>query len=173
MFNVGCLGLLSDGSKPILIESDGRDRKDFTVWYSMMRRCYSEYYKQRYSIRLDETVCDRWLIYTNFLEDLPLIEGYELWLSDSDYMLDVKGDSKVYSLDTCHFVQSKKFGNKKIKVYGVNIETGERTRNFNSILEAIKELGITNRGGIRLCIDGKIGQCGGYKWYEVVEEPTN
>jgi hypothetical protein len=53
-------------------------------------------------------VCKRWLIFANFLEDLPKIENYELWVHGG-YALDkdIKQqgvENKVYSLDTVCFV---------------------------------------------------------------------
>ena len=52
-------------------------------------------------------------------------------------------------------------------MYAINIKTGERTRDFNSIAEACNELGIKSSGNITQCIKGVYKQCNGYKWYEV------
>ena len=58
------------------------------------------------------TVCDRWHCFEYFLEDLPLIDGYNNWLNNRRvYHLDKDlkqigkpYNEKVYSLETCCFL---------------------------------------------------------------------
>ena len=89
--------------------------KEYTIWKGMIDRCYNihnpmyEFYGAR-----GVTVCDRWLIYVNFLHDLPYIDGYNEYEFingyihlDKDlkqYHNDLFGLKKVYSLQTCTFV---------------------------------------------------------------------
>ena len=186
---VACLGLMSDGSKPITTYGKGIITKEYRTWKSMINRCYNEGALEYCSSYKDATVCDRWLVFANFLEDLPLIEGYELWINNDGYALDkdIKGNgSKIYCLENCCFISqndnsiesynrnrnkihkelNKSVEEQKIKVYGINIKTGERTRDFNSMTEASKEIGI-NKTSISRSIKGKQKTCGGYKWFKV------
>ena len=177
VFGVGMIGLMSDGSKPILDKVDNKDRREYILWHSMLRRCYSDYYHSNFSTYLDAEVCERWLIYTQFLEDLPLIEGYDYWINHPNEHVsldkDIKGNgSKLYCLENCKFIsnadnvaeRNKRCSSKK--VYAINIKTGERTRDFNSMTEASKEIGI-NKTSISRSIKGKQKTCGGYKWFKV------
>lgn len=74
--------------------------KGYTVWYSMLRRCYSKvYHKIKPSYALCE-VHDSWKILSNFLvwfED-NYIEGWEL---DKDFLVK---DNTLYSPATCVFI---------------------------------------------------------------------
>lgn len=74
--------------------------KSYTQWKSMLQRCYDEKYIYRYKTYIDCTVCEEWLLFTNFKEwhDENYIDGYQL---DKDIL--VKGN-KVYSPQTCCFV---------------------------------------------------------------------
>ena len=86
-------------------ESGSEVRRAYDVWANMLKRCYGDYDDYSY----DGVVVDkRWHSFTNFLNSLPKIPGYELWVERPfEYQLDkdirVPG-SKVYSLDTCSFV---------------------------------------------------------------------
>lgn len=69
----------------------------------MFRRCYSKIFHARQSTYSDCTVCDEWLLLSNFKKwfDENYIEGYAL---DKDIL--VKGN-KVYSPETCCFVPNE------------------------------------------------------------------
>lgn len=101
LFGVGCLG---EGD--FVTNVNGKPTREYGLWKNMLKRCYSGNYPTYENV----TVCDRWLVYANFLEDLPLIEGYEMWLN-SEEMISLDKDlkqqgveNKVYSLDTVNFV---------------------------------------------------------------------
>lgn len=185
---VGKIGLLPNSTKP-KTRNDGKHTKEYKVWHSMLCRCYTEQYQKNGHTYKDATVCDRWLVFANFLEDLPLIEGYELWINNDGYALDkdIKGnDSKIYCLENCCFISqndnsiesynrnrnkihkelNKSVEEQKIKVYGINVKTGKHTKIFNSMTEASKEIGI-DKTSISRCIKGKQKTCGGYKWFKV------
>lgn len=40
--------------------------KSYSVWVNMIRRCYSEEYKEKHVTYKNVTCCDEWLNYTNF-----------------------------------------------------------------------------------------------------------
>ena len=180
-YNKGCLGLMSDGSKPITTDSNGRPIREYSTWHSMLNRCYSG----NYSTYEGCEVCDRWLIYANFLEDIKFIKGYELWKNNPNQRIcldkDLLGNgSKLYSLDTCCFITIRENvgernsrygftgGSQSIKVYGINMKTGERTKVFNSLHEVERETG-ANQSGISRCLNNKQKSAGGYTWYKVEE----
>lgn len=176
---IGMLGLMSDGSRPT-IKENGELTKHYVVWKSMIQRCYDSKTQERQPTYKNVNVCDRWLIYSNFLEDIKSIEGYELWKANpSLYSLDkdlkqqgVK--NKVYSLETCCFISNienaresdERNPNPPIKVYGINIKTDEYTKVFNSLREAERETGIS-QSSIGKCLNGIYKQSGGYTWHKI------
>ncbi|PEJ57047.1 hypothetical protein CN692_14205 [Bacillus sp. AFS002410] len=79
----------------------------YTRWSAMLRRCYCDTSKKHKNYRAEGiTVCDRWHSFENFLNDFPLIEGYdEANLSKLDLDKDVKFfNNKIYSLENCMLV---------------------------------------------------------------------
>lgn len=176
VYNIGRLGLMSDGSKPRVKDKNNKITREYRTWNDMIRRCYDG----KHSSYEDATVCERWLIFANFLEDIKYIEGYELWLNHPNERIsldkDVKGNgSKLYCLENCCFITSSANSieannrTKGIKVYGINVKTGERTKDFNSMEEASKELGL-HKSNIHACFTGRQSTCGGYKWFKVEKE---
>lgn len=88
--------------------------KEYTIWKNMIERCYNP--KNKYYHVYggnDVSVCERWLCFEHFLEDLPLIEGYdeekfysgEIQLDKDKKQLNI--NNKVYSLETCTFVSQE------------------------------------------------------------------
>lgn len=82
----------------------------YSLWHGMINRCYnakSKYFS--YYGGNGVTVCDRWLRYEYFLEDIKSLEGYEQWLTDRNFQLDkdgkaIEGQPKQYSPETCQFI---------------------------------------------------------------------
>ena len=80
----------------------------------MIDRCYnknSNAYEKYGAIGV--RVCDRWLCYEYFVQDLPKIPNYDLWKRypkiyrlDKD-ILQNRADNKVYSPETCMFISSR------------------------------------------------------------------
>ena len=186
VYGVGCLGLLEDGNKPKTTKK-GKNTREYTTWKTMLKRCYSDKYHEICPTYKDCVVYEHWLIFANFLEDLPLIEGYQFWLEHPNKRIaldkDIKGNgSKIYCLENCCFITcsdnakeridrcGNSFNNEEIKVYGINIKTGERTKDFDSITEACKELGIKSTGNTSQCINGQRKTSGGYRWFKVGDE---
>lgn len=86
-----------------IINKNTIEHKSYTVWYSMIRRCYSDVYHKGHPTYIGCTVCDEWLLFSNFKKwfDENYIEGYAL---DKDIL--IKGN-KVYSPETCCFVPNE------------------------------------------------------------------
>lgn len=85
------------------IFSDYKLSKCYAVWHSMIRRCYSSAYQKRKSSYAECSVCDEWLLLSNFHKwfNENYIEGFEL---DKDILF--KGN-KIYSPRTCSFVPQR------------------------------------------------------------------
>ena len=179
VWNVGYIGRTTDGVTPT---TAGENYKKYRLWYEMLRRCYSKEYHEKYPTYKNCSLCERWHSFANFLEDLPLIEGYELWVNNNDFRAihldkDIKGgDRKIYSLETCMFVDqaenvremSSRCDTQKrhrIKVVATNINNGEKLV-FDSILKASKTLGV-HVGSVSNCLSGKSKTAGGYTWENV------
>ena len=105
---VGCLGLLSDGTVPC-VSNNGQLTREYKIWCQMLNRVYNEKQLMKKPTYKVCSVGERWLVFANFLEDLPSVFNYEIWKNSSDYELDKdflqKGkDFKVYSPETCIFI---------------------------------------------------------------------
>ena len=171
---VGYIGLSKDGSKPTSSVNNKKTR-EYELWHRMVSRCYSEYELKRKPSYRGCMVCERWHCFANFLEDLPFIEGYELWLNNPNQRIaldkDIKGSGcKIYSLETCVFVtvqqnnaeRYERCGShlKPTPIYGISIKDGSRI-DFSSQAEA-KANGFTN---VQKNLKGQTSHCGGYKWH--------
>lgn len=106
---VGCLGLMNDGTKPVtMIPNSRKQTKEYRLWHNMINRCYNKQKLEEKPTYKNVEVCNRWLVFSNFIEDLPMITGYKLWLDGDNYDLDkdIKSSEefKEYSLKSCTFV---------------------------------------------------------------------
>ena len=105
IYGLGFHGIGKDGKH---LKTNNREG---ILWKNMFVRCYSESCLATTPTYANCEVCERWRSFANFLDDLPLIDGYKEWLINRDYQLDkdlkqqgVK--NKIYSLETCCFVPS-------------------------------------------------------------------
>jgi hypothetical protein len=88
---------------------DNPDKRVYTLWYSMLRRCYDEKSQSRSRGKSYAgcTVCDSWLDYSNFARDITLLFGYEDWLNGKGYCLDkdtINPNNNVYCKEFCCFI---------------------------------------------------------------------
>lgn len=76
------------------------DKKSYSTWSDILRRCYSDKGETRWKSYSDCSICDEWLIYDNFKVwyDKNYIEGFDI---DKDILIQ---GNRVYSPDTCCFV---------------------------------------------------------------------
>lgn len=169
-YNVGCLGLMKDGSKP----NTKKYNREYTVWSAMLQRVYDETVRDRYETYKNVTVCERWHCFANFLEDIKLIEGYELWLKNPKQGISLDKDlkqqgvkNKVYSLETVCFIHNNENAKEMADrfatpIVATNIETGEKIY-FKSQAEASRCLGCS-QGNIGMCLRKERNKCCGYTW---------
>ena len=100
VFGVGILGTKYPS------KVNGRNTKEYKLWCSMLKRCYSDNYKKKNPTYEDCEVSDSFLHYEYFYEWCHKqvgfgIEGFEL---DKDLL--IKGN-KVYSEGSCVFLPSE------------------------------------------------------------------
>lgn len=106
------------------------NKRVYRKWERMLYRCYNEeFHKTKDGEHYkDCTVCDRWLILSNFVEDFVKIDGYdEERFLNGELVLDkdIKsgGTNKVYIIEECLLTTQEK-----------NAKEAMRTRN-NSYLQ--------------------------------------
>ncbi len=80
--------------------------KALKLWNAMMERTYSSNSNQVITYREKARVHTRWKSFENFLNDLPSIQGFELWKKNKHMHLDkdMLSNYKIYSKDTCIFI---------------------------------------------------------------------
>ena len=72
----------------------------YQVWRDMIKRCYSEKHKSNYENYIDATLCDEWLIFSNF----------KAWMQKQDWrgkQIDkdlLNFGNKKYSPENCIFI---------------------------------------------------------------------
>lgn len=151
--------------------------REYTVWHSMLRRCYSGEYESY----KDCTVCDRWLCFQSFCDDITKIEGYELWLNNPNKGISLDKDIKipsnrVYSLETCCFVERDVNLNERIERCGmVNPPCMIKATNIKSkAIKYYKSIVSTEEDGfwssaVHRCCNGEQKTHKGY-YFEYVKE---
>ena len=97
--NVGYLGRFHNKRK---------DRKLLDKWTAMISRCYNEN-DHRYDLYKDAEVCDRWHNFSNYVDDMPNVIGYNEFekYKDSikmDLDKDILTETHLYSADTSCFI---------------------------------------------------------------------
>jgi len=85
------------------VKVDGKLIWEYVLWKDMLKRCFSEKYKQNQPTYEGVTCSKEWLSMTTFIEDVSQMRGFGLdgWALDKDILQ--KGN-KLYSKDTCCFV---------------------------------------------------------------------
>ena len=111
-------GLIRDKFEPVIygvacIGNGSRNHFAYSRWHGMIRRCYDVKYNHFHNYGgAGVRVCNRWLRFDNFLEDITLIEGYDkLGVESGTLHLDkdikqshLEKGERIYSLETCMFV---------------------------------------------------------------------
>ena len=143
VYGVGCVG-----------EPDSHTEKEYSLWHSMLKRCYvkTDISYDRYGAK-GVYVCERWLNFANFLEDLRKMKNYDKFMAGEKYQLDKDSlqsgvqYGKVYSPETCLLIHASdnftemvqrrnvnnNFTSKYIGVYYNNINAYYSTINANNI----------------------------------------
>ncbi|MCS5737505.1 hypothetical protein, partial [Herbiconiux daphne] len=89
---------------------NGKMQRPYVIWKDIIRRCYDEKSLALYPTYRECTVCDRWLNYQNFYEDIKHLHGYSEWvLNDPQHKMQIDKDiikpgNKIYCPEYCKFV---------------------------------------------------------------------
>ena len=111
------------------------NKKVYSKWNHMIYRCYNEEYHKTQPTYIGCTVCDRWLILSNFVEDVPKIDGYdeERFLNgelvlDKDIKSGKRGEkNKQYIMIECLLTTQPE-----------NSKEANRTREYHELSEETK-----------------------------------
>lgn len=74
----------------------------YKVWYSMLRRCYSDYTHKIQEAYVECEVCEEWKTFSNF-KAWMMTQNWENKQLDKDFLT----ESKIYSPSTCVFLPRK------------------------------------------------------------------
>lgn len=136
LYNVGMLGYYAH-TKP-----SSQAKKLKKMWESILSQCYNP--KDKLFAQKKEngiSVCDRWLVLSNFIEDAPHLNGWAWFNRRSDIILykDYYGPNTIYGPDTAVFIPKehyKKYAKNNTPYMVVNKET--TTKYFLSYKECVK-----------------------------------
>lgn len=163
---VACVGNVNSKDYPL----------EFNKWRGMVERCYDpkNNHYNTYGAR-GVRVCDRWLCFEYFLEDLPNLQGYEKEnLSSLHLDKDTIGDRELYSPENCVLISptaNVKEMNKRVKQKqwkATRISDGHVVY-FDNQIEFAKQHN-RDQAGISKCLSGKQKTFAGYKIEENTEE---
>ena len=138
----------------------GANTNAYHTWFRMIERCYdpkAHMYPNYGGIGVK--VCDRWLCFEYFLQDIPYLQGYSEWIANpGKYQLDkdvlqqnIPKEMRIYSAQTCMFISQyqntimrtidhKKYGNPHTEYYGI-IKSGNNFQAYIVIDGTTKCLG--------------------------------
>lgn len=149
---------------------------EYKIWQNMIYRCYMPTDKsyQFYGAK-GVTVCDRWLLFENFVNDIKLIPGFDQELFDNHQLRldkDVLSDpnNKVYSPTTTVFISD--LDNQKIRTYDYNSKHKKFAIYPDGHVEQIFHMGDfckknnLHRQNVTLCLAGKQKSTKGFKFYK-------
>lgn len=84
----------------------------YSLWHSMLERCYSKKNLERKPTYRNCSVCERWLKLSNFAEDIKSLKGYEMWLNNPLQQITFDKDiliygNREYKPNACCFVTAQ------------------------------------------------------------------
>lgn len=109
VFGIGFLGV-GEFSCSHIVNGRNKHTPAYTLWHSMMARCYSENQLCTY---VGCTVDERWHNFQTFAKDIKDLPGYDAWVDwkvrglGEKMALDKDGivyGNKIYSQNTCQFI---------------------------------------------------------------------
>jgi hypothetical protein len=118
------------------IKTRGKYKQYYTLWHNMITRCYNHSNKAYDNV----SVCDRWLIFQYFYEDIPLIDGWNKEQFEKGLIVldkDIKQRNqkhKVYSPQTCSWVsahQNSVIQDNQQKWFTATSPSGEQYIDYN------------------------------------------
>lgn len=128
-------------------KADEWNHRVYEVWLHMIQRCYDKKIHEKFPTYKNCYCCERWLTLSNFVEDIKLIDNYELWLNHPNQRIsldkDIKsnGQCKKYSIENCMFVSASENTSEAVKEAWKNKseeELAERSRKISEANEGEK-----------------------------------
>ena len=101
VYKVGILG------KKYPSKINHKNTKEYTIWQSMLKRCFDEKYKKKQLAYADVSCCEEWLLYENFYEWLHSQPNFDKWKDNEMFSVDkdiLVKKNKTYSPETCLLV---------------------------------------------------------------------
>ena len=84
-----------------------RTQKEYRLWRDVLKRCYDEYYLNRFPTYRGCSVAEEWLLFSNFKRDIVNVKNFEKskdgWVLDKDLC----SHTKTYSKETCCFIPDR------------------------------------------------------------------
>lgn len=149
------VGYVGIGSHKAFI--GGNSTKAYTVWGSMLERCYSVKTQNRNPTYKNCIVCDEWHNFQNFAEWF-----YKNHKEGLQIDKDIKGDGKLYSPKTCCFVTNQVNCEKaSAKLYILINPKGRRVEIYN-MAKFCRDNNL-HRGSMTYVISGKINHHKGWR----------
>lgn len=157
------------------IKTRGKYKRYYTIWRNMIMRCYHEENKRSYFGKV--IVCDRWKTFEYFYDDIQKIDGWDQELFDSGKLVLDKNikqrhrDTKVYSKDTCKWVdtsENSSIQDAQQKCF-IAIAPDGQMFNGDNITAFGREHGL-ERKQISAVLHGRFKTTMGWKFYYVDEE---
>jgi hypothetical protein len=152
-------------------------KREYNVWSGMLERCYcpKSYAYNSYGGK-GVKVCDRWLSFENFLNDIKLIDGYDEELFNKGLLYldkDIKQQNKdisqkIYSLETCRFVTFEENNNHRNyesrKKKFIAIAPDGTQYSVTGIKEFARKHNLAHQSIIR-CLNGEQKSHKGWRFY--------
>jgi hypothetical protein len=95
------------------VRTRGKNKRLYTVWRNMMRRCYNPDLPSASSYFGKVAVCERWHLFENFLGDVLYVDGWNKELFEKGLIVLDKDKKqrfakrKLYSLETCTWLSQE------------------------------------------------------------------
>lgn len=147
---------------------NNKQTKEYRLWVSMLKRCYSSVYQKEKPTYIGCKVSDRWCNFQFFCDDILLLEGYEEWNSPKKMHLDkdiIKKGNKLYCREFCKFVSPRENTIEASKTGLTYIATRIKDNykeEFNVASLFADKYGL-HSGHVNECIHGKIKTTMGWK----------
>lgn len=152
---------------------------EYKIWSNMISRCYNikdkcyKWYGEK-----GITVSERWHRFDYFLNDIPLIQGYdeELFKNkelklDKDILFENSDNkNKIYSLETCMWITDKENQRQRTLEYNIKYKKyaifpdGHEELILN-VTDFCKNNNL-HRQNVNLCLNGKQKSTKGFKFYK-------
>ena len=156
-------------------KTKGANKQYYSVWHDMICRCYDTKNKRHLAYK-NVTVCDRWLVFENFLSDVKLMNDFDEELfSRGELVLDkdIKQrflEHKVYSPETCSWVskhENNRVQDGQQKIFYAMSPDGEVYKEYN-ITDFARKHNLDRRH-ISGCLHGRTKTHRGWKFsYEEI-----